>query len=55
MAYKISAECISCGSCSPSCPVSCIHEGETQYTIDENECIECGACTETCPVDAISL
>lgn len=35
MAYKISDECIKCGACAGSCPVSCITEGDNQYVIDE--------------------
>lgn len=54
MAYKISDECISCGSCAAQCPVEAISEGDTQYEINEDTCIECGSCEETCPVGAIS-
>lgn len=54
MAYVISDECISCGSCEPECPVDAISEGDTIYEIDPDECIDCGACVEVCPVDAIS-
>ncbi len=54
MAYVISEDCISCGACSESCPVSCISEGDTQYNIDAGACIDCGSCESTCPVAAIS-
>lgn len=54
MAFKISDECISCGSCAGECPVSCISEGEGQFVIDANQCIECGACADVCPVGAPS-
>ena len=54
MAYKISADCISCGACAENCPVSAIAEGEGQYVINADECISCGACAEDCPVGAIS-
>lgn len=54
MAYTISDECISCGSCTSACPTEAISEGDTQYNIDPEICIDCGACVETCPVDAIS-
>jgi len=53
MAYKISDACISCGQCSPSCPVEAIAEG-TPYVIDAEKCTDCGACEATCPVQAIS-
>ena len=54
MAYKISDECISCGACADQCPVTCIHEGDTQYNIDADVCIDCGSCADQCPVNAIS-
>ncbi len=53
MAFEISTECVSCGACASTCPVSCISEGETQYNIDPNACIDCGSCAEICPVSAI--
>ena len=54
MAYKISEECISCGSCVNDCPVEAISVGDTQYIINEESCVDCGACSGSCPVDAIS-
>lgn len=55
MAYKISDECISCGSCASTCPVEAISEGDSKYEINADTCIECGACADGCPVDAIAL
>ena len=55
MAYKISDECISCGSCAGNCPVDAISEGDGKYEINPDECIECGSCADGCPVNAISL
>ena len=52
MAYVISSDCISCGSCEPECPVSAISEGDSIYIIDEELCIDCGSCAEVCPTDA---
>ena len=57
MAYKITDDCISCGSCESECPNQAISEGETIYVIDPEKCCECvGAhessqCTAICPVD----
>lgn len=53
MAYKITEECISCGSCAAGCPVEAISEGEERYVIDADACIDCGACASSCPVEAI--
>ena len=54
MAYKISSECISCGTCEGECPVSAISSGDAQYVIEAASCIDCGACAGVCPVDAIA-
>ncbi len=53
MAYKISDECIACGTCIDECPVEAISEGEI-YKIDASLCTDCGSCAEVCPTDAIS-
>ena len=52
MAYVISDDCISCGSCEPECPVSAISAGDSKYVIDEDTCISCGSCAAVCPVGA---
>lgn len=54
MAYKISDECISCGTCASGCPVEAISEGAERYEIDADLCVDCGACASSCPVEAIS-
>jgi ferredoxin len=53
MAHTINSDCISCGACADTCPVSAINEGAGQYVIDPDTCIDCGACADGCPVDAI--
>ncbi|MDO5695172.1 MAG: 4Fe-4S binding protein [Eubacteriales bacterium] len=52
MAYRISEECIACGSCIDECPVEAIREGDI-YEIVADECIDCGNCAESCPAEAI--
>ena len=52
MAYKITDDCIMCGSCEPECPVEAISEGDDTYIIDASLCTDCGACADVCPVDA---
>lgn len=52
MAYKITSDCIECGSCLPECPVEAISEG-SPYKIDPEKCTDCAACVDVCPSDAI--
>ncbi len=52
MAYKISDECISCGTCAAECPVEAISEGEGKYEISADACVSCGNCANVCPVGA---
>lgn len=54
MAYKISEECIACGTCIDECPVEAISEGDI-YKIDADLCTDCGSCAEVCPTDCISV
>ncbi|HAG11717.1 MAG TPA: 4Fe-4S ferredoxin [Desulfotomaculum sp.] len=52
MAYRITDECLGCGTCLESCPNEAITEGEI-YVIDQEKCTECGTCVESCPTEAI--
>ncbi len=54
MAYKISEECLACGTCISECPVEAISEGDI-YVIDADKCTECGTCAGVCPVEAPKL
>ena len=58
MAFKITDECIACGSCESECPNEAISEGDEIYVIDPVKCTECVGffatqqCVEVCPVEA---
>lgn len=52
MALKITSECIACGTCVDTCPVSAISEAGDKYSISA-DCTECRACVDSCPVNAI--
>ena len=54
MAYVISDECVSCGTCEGECPGRAISEGDGKYEINPDTCISCGTCAAACPVGAIS-
>ena len=54
MAYVISDECISCGTCEGECPAGAISEGDGKYEIDADTCMDCGSCAGACPAGAIS-
>ncbi|MGN1409519.1 MAG: DUF362 domain-containing protein [Eubacteriales bacterium] len=52
MAYKITDDCIGCGTCASECPAEAISEKDGKYVINADECLDCGACAGVCPVDA---
>lgn len=52
--YRITDECIGCGTCLGMCPQSAIDEG-TPFRIRQNNCLQCGNCFENCPVQAVEL
>lgn len=52
MAYRITDECVACGTCMSECPNEAIIEGEEKYSIGDN-CTQCGTCIDVCPVGAI--
>jgi len=53
VAYRITEDCIACGSCAEECPADAIEEGNDICTIDQDTCTECGTCVEVCPSDAV--
>ena len=58
MAYKITEDCISCGTCETECPNKAISEGKTSFVINPERCTECVGtgkkpqCASVCPVEA---
>lgn len=52
MAHKVNDECVACGACVDTCPVSAITM-EDKAVVDADVCIDCGACEDGCPVGAI--
>ena len=53
MAFVITDECLSCGSCAAQCPAEAIDMGDLHYEIDADKCVECGSCAAQCPAEAI--
>ncbi len=53
MAFVITDDCLSCGSCAAQCPAEAIVSGELHYEIDPEKCLECGSCAAQCPAEAI--
>ena len=53
MAYVISDECVSCGTCAGECPVEAISDGDGNSVSDADTCVECGTCAGVCPTEAI--
>ncbi len=58
MAYKITGDCIGCGSCEPECPNTAIIAGMANFEVDPEKCTECVGfydsprCKQVCPVDS---
>ena len=48
MAYVITDECVSCGTCAGECPVEAIAEGDSHYEINPD------VCASVCPTEAIT-
>jgi Fe-S-cluster-containing hydrogenase component 2 len=51
--YRITEDCVACGTCLPLCPVKAIKQG-FPYVISA-KCTSCGRCAQACPVEAIVL
>jgi formate hydrogenlyase subunit 6/NADH:ubiquinone oxidoreductase subunit I len=53
MAFKITDDCVSCGTCAEECPSDAIDEGSDKYVINQEKCTECGTCKDVCPTEAV--
>jgi len=53
VAYKITDDCVSCGTCAEECSSDAIKEGDDMYVIDKEKCTDCGTCVDVCPTEAI--
>ncbi|MFC1512779.1 DUF362 domain-containing protein [bacterium] len=54
MKYKISDDCVGCGTCIAMCAHEAIIVNGDKYKIVSNECVACGNCVTSCPVEAIA-
>lgn len=50
--YKITENCIGCGTCAEHCPQRCIEPG-APHRIQPEHCLHCGACFQNCPAGAV--
>jgi len=54
MAFRITDECVGCGSCRKKCPWGAISgEKKCKHVIDPTLCQQCGTCWYACPKRAI--
>ena len=51
MAFKISSDCISCGACAASCPVSAISEGDKNVYFVDGKTMFAGDFRSDCTLD----
>lgn len=53
VAYKITDDCVGCGTCKDSCPNEAIIDDGDVCRIDPDLCKDCGVCIDSCPTGAI--
>ena len=51
--YRVTDECIGCGTCSRVCPMGCISIEDKRPVYDFRSCAGCFACIHACPKKAI--
>ena len=54
--YVINDSCVSCGTCSDTCPNGAIDMDDSlgRYAIDGSKCVDCGQCADACPMSCIA-
>ena len=50
--FRITSNCIGCGTCLENCPQNAIEES-TPFYIKRENCLHCGMCAKVCPVSAV--
>lgn len=50
---KVTSQCVSCGACAKSCPITAINS--VAFAADKGLCIACMRCIEVCPQHARSI
>ena len=53
MAYVITDECLSCGTCAANCPAEAIDMGAPHYEFAADQCLDCCTGAANCPAEAI--
>lgn len=56
MTYRITEECIGCGTCQDNCVEQAIHQGDNgKYYIRYMDCDDCGICYTKCPLAGTAM
>ena len=53
--YRVTDECIGCGTCARVCPRGCIRIIDKKPDYDYTDCANCMACIQACPKKAIKF
>lgn len=56
MTYRITGDCVGCGTCQDNCVEQAIYQGEDgKYHIRDMDCDDCGICYTKCPLAGTAL
>ncbi len=53
--YKVTDQCIGCGTCAKVCPMGCILIKNARPVYDYTNCANCMACIQACPKKALQF